>query len=76
MKIELEDLEVGSKVWCCCYSGFCYNEIENVTHVTFKYDENTGVEYKIIHTSSQTFDGRDGAALEAPMAYYIQPCEQ
>ncbi len=76
MKIQLKDLEKGNKVWCGGDSGFCYDDILQVKDVTYKFDKNTGVKYKVIHTSSQIFDSRNGSALEPPTAYYIKSCEQ
>ena len=73
---ELKNLEIGNKVWCGGYSGFCYDDIVEVKKISYKYDENTGEKYKVIHTSSQMFDSRDGSPLEPPTAYYIKSCEQ
>lgn len=77
MKIELNDLEKGNKVWCGGNSGFCYDSIEKVVGVSYKFDKNTGVKYKVIHLSSERhFDSRNGQALTPPTAYYLQSCEQ
>ena len=76
MKIELKDLEKGNKVWRGGNSGFCYDDIVHVENISYKYDEDTGEKYKVIHTSSQKFDSRDGSPLEPPTAYYIKSCEQ
>ena len=76
MEIQLKDLEKGNKVWCGGSSGFCYDDIVEVKDVSYKFDENTGAKYKVIHTSSQKFDSRDGSPLEPPTAYYIKSCEQ
>ena len=76
MKIELTNLEIGNKVWCGGDSGFCYDDISEVKNISYKYDENTGEKYKVIHTSSQIFDSRNGNPLEPPTAYYIKSCEQ
>lgn len=77
MKIELKDLEVGNKVWCGGDSGFCYNDIETVEKIQFKFDEDTGEKYKVIVLSGdRKFDSRNGNALNPPLAYYLMPIEQ
>lgn len=76
-KIKLLDLEPGNKVWCCGDSGFCDNGIEKVKKVSFKFDENTGEKYKVIHIAGERlFDSRNGCPLTPPLAYYIEPIEQ
>lgn len=74
--IHLKDLEKGNKVWCGGHSGFCHDSITTVSEISYRYNENTGEKYKVIHTSSQKFDSRDGLPLEPPTAYYIKSCDQ
>ena len=77
MKIQLKDLEKGNKVCCGGSSGFCYDSIEEVECVSYKFDENTGDKYKVIHLSSKRhFDSRNGQALTPPTAYYLRSCVQ
>jgi hypothetical protein len=77
MKIELKYLEVGNKVWCGGYSGFCYNDIEKVEKIEWKFDKNTGEKYKVIVLScGRKFDSRDGGAITPPTAYYLMATEQ
>jgi hypothetical protein len=73
MKIELKNLIIGDKVWCGGDSGFCDNEIETICNIEFKFDENTGEEYKVIVLEgNRKFDSRDGSAITSPTAYYIK----
>lgn len=77
MKIDLKNIEYGNKVWCGGDSGFCDSDIEVVIDISFKYDENTGCKYKVIHLSGdRLFDSRDGKAVTSPKAYYLKSCEQ
>ena len=58
--IELEDIEKGHTVWCGGDSGFCSSGYETVKKVSFKFDEDTGEQYKVIHLSeSHLFDSKD-----------------
>lgn len=77
MKIELKDLEVGNKVWCGGDSGFCHDDIETVEKIDWQFDEKTSEKYKVIILSgNRKFDSRDGYAITAPTAYYLQPTTQ
>ena len=76
MIIELKDLKKGNKVWCGGNSGFCYSDIVEVQDISYKFDENTGEKYKVIHTNGQRFDSRNGRPLDPPTAYYIKSCKQ
>jgi hypothetical protein len=76
MEIKLGDLEIGNKVWRGGNSGFCYDDIVDVKAISYNYDKKTGEKYKVIHTSSQMFDSRNGSPLNPPTAYYIRSCEQ
>jgi hypothetical protein len=74
MKNNIADLEAGDKVNCGCSSGFCHDSIEVIKKTSFKYDENTGENYKVIHLSeNRRFDSRNGEALNPPTAYTIWP---
>ncbi len=73
MKKQLKDLEIGNTVWCGGDSGFCTEQTETIENITFKFDEDTGEKYKVIHLSNdRLFDSRDGNALTPPLAYYIK----
>lgn len=64
--------QVNDKVWCGGDSGFCDSSIETVKEISYKYDENTGVQYSVIHLQGgRKFDSRNGLAINPPMAYYI-----
>lgn len=70
---QLKDLEIGHAVWCGGDSGFCDSGIEKVENITFKFDDETGEKYKVIHLSNdRLFDSRDGYALTPPTAYYLK----
>lgn len=75
-EIKLEDLEIGHKVWHGGSSGFTHNDISPVTDVIFKFDEDSGVKYKIVQVSGQRFDTRTGYPLDPPRRYFIKPCPQ
>jgi len=77
MKIELKDVNKGNKVWCGCNSGFCDDSIQQVKEILFKFDEDTGEQYKVIVLSEDhRFDSRNGKAITPPIAYCIMPTEQ
>lgn len=69
---KLKNLNTGDKVWCGGDSGFCHSDIVLVTGTSFKYDENTGEKYKVIHINKSKYDSRTGGALNPPWAYYIK----
>lgn len=80
MNKELKDLEVGDKVWEGGDSGFCYDSISRVKKISFKYDEDTGEQYKRIHLENKddyrVYDSRTGFPLFTPKAYYIKSTDQ
>jgi hypothetical protein len=69
--VSYKEAEVNDKVFCTGDSGFCDPSYEKVSKITQKYDEDTGKPYRIIHYGKQMFDGRDGCAINSPMAYYL-----
>jgi hypothetical protein len=77
MKIELKNLEIGNKVWCGGESGFCWNRIEEIKEIEWKFDKDTGKKYKIIVLNEgRKFDSRSGRAITSPIAYYLEETEQ
>ena len=70
--MKLKDLNIGDKVWHGGDSSFTRDDIRKITKISFKYDENTGEKYKIIHLDNAKFDSRTGNPLTPPWAYYIQ----
>lgn len=77
MKIQLEDLDVGNKVWCGGDSGFCHNSIENVAEIDWKFDEDTGEKYKVVVLSGgRKYDSRSGNPMTPPLAYYLMATDQ
>ena len=77
MKIQLKDINEGDKVFCGGSSGFCHNGVEVVVMTSFKYDENTGEKYKVIHLhDNHQYDSRTGRAMNPPWAYSIRPTTQ
>ncbi len=72
MKKELKDLKKGDEVHDGGCSGFCDDTISKVVHTSYKYDEHSGVKYKIIHLDEgRLFDSRTGKALTPPTEYSI-----
>jgi hypothetical protein len=74
--IELKNLEIGDKVWRGGDTGFCYNDIEIVTNISYKFDEIFMKIYKVIHLGNSMYDSRTGNAINPPYAYYLKPCKQ
>jgi hypothetical protein len=74
--MKLQKLIKGDTVRCTGDSGFCTPSYEKITHTTYKYDVNTGKQYKIIWlTGGRAFDSRTGNAIYPPLAYYIKPIQ-
>lgn len=74
--MKLKDLKIGDGVFCHCSSGHGQGGPDNVEKISYKYDENTGDKYAVIHISgNHQFDSRTGDALTPPTAYYIEPYE-
>ena len=77
MSNNLINKKIGDMVYVDCYSSmgaFSCGDLE-ITHFTYKYDEDTGEKYKIIHTGD-TYDGRKwdsrtGESIPEGM-FYIQ----
>jgi hypothetical protein len=70
--MKLKDLGRGNVVYCAGNSGFCHNSTEVIQKVSFKFDEDTGERYKVIHLSGERlFDSRTGRAITPPTAYTI-----
>ena len=63
---------MGDIILCTGDSGFCTPGEEKVRKTFTKYDEFTGIPYKVIEISGgRQFDSRNGRAIVGPSAYYI-----
>ena len=71
MSEYLDNIEVGDTVYIDGDSGFCTGGDEEVTAIRTKYDEDTGVPFRVICCDDHEFDGRNGGAITSPTAYYI-----
>jgi hypothetical protein len=67
-----KELQIGDEVTVQGQSSFCSTSKSKITDIQTKYDENTGVPYKVYITGDHRFDGRNGWALNPPTAYYIK----
>ena len=66
---------VGDTVYKECYSsmGASSTGNETITKISFKYDEDTGKKYKVIHTKCGTWDSRTGDSISNKSSmFYIE----
>ena len=75
-RVKVSNLNVGDKVYHDGNSGFCHMSICEITKVSYKWEEDTGEKYKVLHIDEKKFDARNGYAINPPLAYFITPCNQ
>lgn len=77
-EIALVDLEKGDYVTEWTWgSGGQFNSNVRVTKVDFKYDEDTGERYKVIHIKGYVYDSRTGKEKGGgEYSGSITPCKQ
>lgn len=68
---DFSKIMVGQTVIVECDSGLGSGGPEVVSNITTRYDEKTGVPYKVIWCGSHGFDARNGWAITPPTAYYL-----
>ena len=76
-KPKSKELQIGDVVTVTGQSSFCSTSTSKILDIKTKYDEDTGIPYKIYVTEGDhKFDGRNGWALNNPTAYYIKEIEE
>ena len=68
---DLINCEIGDEVYVDCLSSMGASScgMEEVSNISFKYDEDTGEKYKIIHCGESTYDSRTGSDRKYGMFY-------
>ena len=75
MKLDKDNwhlAKVGDEVYMDCYSslGSSSAGYYDITEVSYKYDENTGEKFKVIHTEDKMWDSRDGEPYKNPNSMF------
>ena len=66
--------QVGETVYMDCDSSMGASSCgdKEITNITQKFDEDSGVKYDVIHTGENSWDSRDGSPMRGtPQAFYI-----
>lgn len=71
-----KELQIGDEVTVECQSALGSGSKRKITDIKTKYDEDTGIPYKVYATCDHRFDGRNGWALNPPTAYYIKELQE
>jgi hypothetical protein len=64
-----DNLEAGDKVWTDCDSGFCHGSYSLITEIITKYDEDSGVPYRVICCGDIWYHGETGGCIKGALAY-------
>ena len=67
---DLNDVIKGDTVMVDSSVGFCSGGEDKITKISYKYNEDTGEKYKVIHLGSHLYNTK-GEPITPPWAYYI-----
>lgn len=77
--MEYSKLKKGDVVYIDVYDGFTHATEQEVIGYEYRFDEHTGIRYKVLLLGSsrddpsdcQRYDSRTGAAIDPPLGYGI-----